>query len=286
MSKFFKTECFLLIFLGLAFSLGCLHAQTTDSRLVLNTTEHELPGGKISRGSYAVFEDREAKAGRMIKLDLVILHATGSDPKPDPLFYLAGGPGQANVDVYRGFVESWIRQDRHIVFVNVRGTGGDNDLQCELHGGDDNIQGYLENPFDVEEFRTCLEELEKKFDLTKYSTPLAMDDLNDVRKALGYEKINLMGTSGAPGHHSFTCAAIRRGCAPLSSSGLLLLHTKIHCIIPRVHSMPWIFCLRNVWRTVLATMLFPTWRRNSGQCSSALKMARSKSKSLTLYQRK
>jgi len=54
-------------------------------------------------------------------------------PKPDPLFYLAGGPGQANVDVYRGYVESWIRHDRDIVFVNVRGTGGDNDLQCELH---------------------------------------------------------------------------------------------------------------------------------------------------------
>ena len=224
MSKFFKTECFLLIFLGLAFSLGCLHAQTTDSRLVLNTTEHELPGGKISRGSYAVFEDREAKAGRMIKLDLVILHATGSDPKPDPLFYLAGGPGQANVDVYRGFVESWIRQDRHIVFVNVRGTGGDNDLQCELHGGDDNIQGYLENPFDVEEFRTCLEELEKKFDLTKYSTPLAMDDLNDVRKALGYEKINLMGTSGGTRsslvymrrHPERVRSAILIGVAPLA----------------------------------------------------------------------
>jgi pimeloyl-ACP methyl ester carboxylesterase len=132
----------------------------------------------------------------MMHLDLVILHATGSDPKPDPLFYLAGGPGQANVDVARGYVESWIRHERDIVLVNVRGTGEDNDLQCELHGGDENIQGYLENPFDVEEFRTCLEELKQKFDLTKYSTPLAMDDLNDVRKALGYEKINLMGTSG------------------------------------------------------------------------------------------
>jgi pimeloyl-ACP methyl ester carboxylesterase len=143
-----------------------------------------------------VFEDREANAGRMIKLDLVILHATGTDPKPDPLFYLAGGPGQANVGVYRGYVESWIRHERDIVFVNVRGTGGDNNLQCELHGGDDNIQGYLEEPFDVEEFRKCREELKKNFDLTKYSTPMAMDDLNDVRKALGYEKINLMGTSG------------------------------------------------------------------------------------------
>jgi pimeloyl-ACP methyl ester carboxylesterase len=196
MKKHLINKWLFIVIAGLVLTLGCSKAQTTDSRLVLKTTEHDLPRGKISRGSYAVFEDREAQSGRMIKLDFVILHATGDDPKPDPLFYLGGGPGQANVDLERGYVESWIRHDRDIILVNVRGTGGDNNLQCELHGGDENIQGYLENPFDVEEFRACLEDLEGKFDLTKYSTPLAMDDLNDVRKALGYEKINLMGTSG------------------------------------------------------------------------------------------
>ena len=196
MNKILKNRLCLFTIAVLALSFSQLHAQTADSRLTLTTLDLGLPRGKISRGSYVVFEDREAKSGRMIKLDLVILHSTGPNPAPDALFYLAGGPGQANVDVFRGYVESWIRQDRDIVFVNVRGTGGDNNLQCELHGGDDNIQGYLENPFDVEEFQKCLEELKHKFDLTKYSTPLAMDDLNDVRKALGYEKINLMGTSG------------------------------------------------------------------------------------------
>jgi hypothetical protein len=135
-------KCLFIIFVMVLY-LGSVQAQTTDSRLILTTTEHEFPRGKISRGSYAVFEDREANAGRMIRLDLVILHATGPNPEPDPLFYLAGGPGQPNVDMYRGFVESWIRQHRDIVLVNVRGTGGDNDLQCELHGGDENIQGYL-----------------------------------------------------------------------------------------------------------------------------------------------
>jgi pimeloyl-ACP methyl ester carboxylesterase len=190
-----RKNCFFCI-LSFIFSVSFLCGQTTDSRLVLDTTQHELPRDKISRGSFTVFENRKANSGRMIRLDLVILHATGPDPKPDPLFYLAGGPGQANVDLARGYVESWIRHDRDIVLVNVRGTGGDNDLRCELHGGDENIQGYLENPFDVPEFQACLEELQKKFDLTKYSTPIAMDDLNDVRKALGYEKINLMGTSG------------------------------------------------------------------------------------------
>ena len=219
-----RKKVYLLFVLGFILSVFSLYPQSADSRLSLTTTQHELPRGKISRGSYDVFEDREARSGRMIRLDLVVLHATGPDPKPDPLFYLAGGPGQASVDLYRGYVESWIRQDRDIVFVNVRGTGGDNDLQCKLHRGDDNIQGYLENPFDVAEFRTCLEELKQKYDLTKYSTPVAMDDLNDVRKALGYEKINLMGTSGGTRsslvymrrHPETVRSAILIGVAPLT----------------------------------------------------------------------
>ena len=212
---------YLHLFLGLVLLVSCLDARRTDSRLSLTTTEYGLPTGKISRGSYAVFEDRKIHSGRMIHLDLVILHATGSNPSPDPLFYLAGGPGQANVEVSDAYVESWIRRDRDIVFVNVRGTGGDNNLQCEIFGGDENIQGYLENTFDVSEFQACLEDLQKRFDLTKYSTPATVDDLNDVREALGYKKINLMGTSGGTRtsldymrrHPETVCSAILIGVA-------------------------------------------------------------------------
>jgi pimeloyl-ACP methyl ester carboxylesterase len=219
-----KNRWALTLIIGLVLAGIHLHAQSNDPRLRLDTNRFNLPREKISRGSYAVFEDREARSGRMIHLDLIILHATGPHPKPDPLFYLAGGPGQSNVDMHRGYVESWLRQERDIVFVNMRGTGGDNNLQCELHGGDGNIQGYLENTFDVDEFRACLDELRKKFDLTKYSTPLAMDDLNDVRKALGYERINLMGTSGGTRsilvymrrHPESVRSAILIGVAPLA----------------------------------------------------------------------
>lgn len=229
MIEFIKNKLCLSLIAGLVLSVCCVHAQTPDSRLVLRTVQHGLPEGKISRGSYAVFEDREANAGRMIRLDLIILHATGPDPKPDPLFYLAGGPGQAAVDLYGSYIDSPLRLERDIVFVNHRGSGGDNFLQCELYGGDDNVQGYLENTFDVEAFRSCLEKLQKKFDLTKYSTPMAMDDLNEVREALGYDKINLIGTSGGTRsslvymrrHPGTVRTAILIGVAPLSNKNPL-----------------------------------------------------------------
>lgn len=224
MQGYRKRRWALSLIVGLVLAASYLHPQSNDPRLTLTTSEHGFPIGKISWGSYAVFEDREANSGRMIHLDLVILHATGPRPEPDPLFYLAGGPGQSNIRMERAYVESWIRQERDIVLVNVRGTGGDNDLQCVLHGGDENIQGYLEQPFDVEEFQKCKEKLEKNFDLTKYATPMAMDDLNDVRKALGYEKINLMGTSGGTRsslvymrrHAETVRSAILVGVAPLA----------------------------------------------------------------------
>ncbi len=42
---------------------------------------------------------------------------------------------------------------------------------------------------------TCRTELESEADLTLYTTPLAMDDLDEVREALGYEQLNLFGGS-------------------------------------------------------------------------------------------
>ena len=43
--------------------------------------------------------------------------------------------------------------------------------------------------------RKCRQELEPKANLTLYTTPIAMDDLDEVRAALGYERINLFGGS-------------------------------------------------------------------------------------------
>jgi pimeloyl-ACP methyl ester carboxylesterase len=169
--------------------------ETLKSRLLLETEEDPETQTKISRGTFAVFEDRDAQKGRMIHLEVVILHATGPHPKPDPIVPFAGGPGQNATDYERTYGTSWIREERDIVIVSQRGTGGDNNLSCKLGEGDDNLQFYLDPLFTADNFRPCLEELKDKFDLTKYSTCNAADDLNELRLALGYDKINLTGGS-------------------------------------------------------------------------------------------
>lgn len=169
--------------------------ETLKSRLIIQTEVEPETNTSISRGTFAVFEDRDSQEGRMIKLDVVVLHTTGPEPKPDPLFILAGGPGQDVSKRTRGYMKSWVREKRDIVLVSQRGTGGDNKLECALAANDDNLQGYLDPLFNRDAFRACLEELKQKYDLTKYSTCMAADDLNEVRLALGYDKINIAGTS-------------------------------------------------------------------------------------------
>ena len=163
------------------------------SRLVLKT-EHSEVTGDISRGSFKVFENREAGEGRMIELKVVILHARDENPRPDPIFYFAGGPGQGVADLYRGFVRADYREKRDIVLINQRGTGGDNHVQVEV-GSDDNLQSYMDTIFQVEVYREALAELKENFDLSLYSTSTAMDDINEARIALGYDQINIMGGS-------------------------------------------------------------------------------------------
>lgn len=166
-----------------------------QSRLKLAARTDEKTGVRISEGTFAVFEDRTAGKGRLIHLPVVILHARSATPKPDPVFVFAGGPGADASQSWRGHLESWMLAERDIVLAGQRGTGGDNSLDCPQAVDDGNVQGYLDPLFREEVFRPCLAELEKQFDLTKYSTPLAADDYDDLRRALGYERINVTGGS-------------------------------------------------------------------------------------------
>lgn len=146
-------------------------------------------------GKYEVYENRQSRSGRKIALNVMVLPALTEKPASDPFFPLAGGPGQSAVEAYplTAFTAK-IRQQRDVVLVDQRGTGGSNPLPCNLRDPKDsqaNIGEYL--PLD--RIRACRAELEKKADLTQYTTSIWADDLDEVRQALGYDKINVFGGS-------------------------------------------------------------------------------------------
>src|SRR6185503_9044834 len=83
-------------------------------------------------GTYTVWENRTAKAGRTIDLNVVVLQATGAGRKPDPLFVLLGGPGEGAAGDAEHWVEDPVRTSRDLVFVDARGTGKSNGLHCPI----------------------------------------------------------------------------------------------------------------------------------------------------------
>lgn len=163
---------------------------------ILKPCEIENVPGKKLCGTYSVPENRTTKEGRKIDLKIVVFLATGSSPQPDPMVYIPGGPGSSATEdapyLARAFEK--IREQRDLLFVDQRGTGGSNPLNCDLFNPAE-PQSYLGYFFPLEAVRKCREELEGKADLKLYTTSIAMDDLDEVRAALGYKQLNLYGAS-------------------------------------------------------------------------------------------
>src|SRR5260221_8373038 len=89
---------------------------------------------KVLCGRFEVFEDRSRRRGRKIALKIVVFPATGQDKVGDPLFYFAGGPGSAATEdaPYVAQQLAKVRERRDLVFVDQRGTGGSNPLNCDF----------------------------------------------------------------------------------------------------------------------------------------------------------
>ena len=148
-------------------------------------------GGEALCGTYEVFENRESRAGRKIGLRIVLLPATGPGRAADPVFYLSGGPGEAATESAPDLAQSALRARRDLVFVDIRGTGGSNPLACPIWG--DGTR--LDHIFSVDAATACRDELRRRADLTQYTTAAAMDDVDEVRRHLGYGPVNLLGGS-------------------------------------------------------------------------------------------
>jgi pimeloyl-ACP methyl ester carboxylesterase len=78
------------------------------------------------------------------------------------------------------------------VLVDQRGTGQSNPLSIPR---EKTPSYYLSEMYPVDYVKEMRHELEQRADLTKYTTSIGMDDLDDVRAWLGYDKINLFGGS-------------------------------------------------------------------------------------------
>jgi pimeloyl-ACP methyl ester carboxylesterase len=172
-------------------------AMALAAQVLLTPCAIEGVPGDARCGSYRVWENRDTKQGRQIDLSIIVLAATTADRRPDPLFALAGGPGDAPSFNARFFSRAFseIRKNRDLVLVDLRGTGKSAPLTCPELAKADASGGFDSDLLSIAAVRACRARLERGADLTKYTTEIAVDDLDEVRQALGYQQINLYGTS-------------------------------------------------------------------------------------------
>jgi pimeloyl-ACP methyl ester carboxylesterase len=149
--------------------------------------------------TFRVHERRGDASSRPIDLFVVVAPATGAGLKAEPLFFFAGGPGQGAAQMAAYYLNHWdrVRQNHDFVFVDMRGTGNSSPLACPPLPNTDSAEAQLGQLYDVNLLRSCASRLTQMTDLSQYTTAIAVDDVDDVREALGYGLVELEGASYA-----------------------------------------------------------------------------------------
>jgi pimeloyl-ACP methyl ester carboxylesterase len=164
----------------------------------LRLTECSLPGvPKIARcGTLPVPENPALAEGRQLGIAVAVLPATGGQALPDPIVLLNGGPGEDAISVAADFAEQLapLRARRDILLVDQRGTGKSHPLSCQLYDPLDPAAS-LANLFPETRVSACAHSLGQHADLTQYTYLHFARDLEAVRKALGYGRLNLFAGS-------------------------------------------------------------------------------------------
>lgn len=152
-----------------------------------------MPGRVSARcGTVDVPEDWDAPDGRRIGVSFAVLRAQSNTPERDAVFFLAGGPGQSARAEFVGVAAAFARlaEQRDLVVVDQRGTGGSAPLACPA----DALDALAAVPEDdAARARSCAAALGPR--VAAYGTDAFARDLDAVRAALGYEKVNLVGVS-------------------------------------------------------------------------------------------
>ena len=146
-------------------------------------------------GNVWVPQDWANPDGPAMPLQVVVLPATAASHPAVPLFVLAGAGAQAVGDGAALILLDWatqafaqLNQTMDLVFVEQRGTPGSELQTCP------GLEDWLSSPAAIQAAaRRCLASVSR--DPRHDTTTSAVRDLDQVRKALGYDQINIYGVS-------------------------------------------------------------------------------------------
>ena len=159
----------------------------------------DLAAHGIECGYLTAPENRSAPTGSSVELAVAWLHGTGPSVAPDPVLFLAGGPGGSALLGIGTWAGTTLRATHDVILLDQRGTGYSHPtLACpellypagERESKDDFIAAHLRQA------RLCRDRLvTERVDLSAYNTNENAADVEDLRRALGIDRWNLYGIS-------------------------------------------------------------------------------------------
>ncbi len=180
-----------------------LAQESAPVSLTIEGGSHELAGESYPAdiGTLTVSENRRRPGSRPIELPLIRIHSIG-DNSAEPIFVLQGGPGSSNFDwSLRSptFVELLKHHD--VVMVGYRGVDGSVSLDApeitEVYRTlTENVRSAENLKRLGQAFAAAFSRLQGEgIDIDGYTMIDVIDDLEDVREQLGYDRINLYSES-------------------------------------------------------------------------------------------
>lgn len=167
--------------------------------LIMKPCTIKTRAGRISAecGTLVVPENRNKADSRLIAVPVVRIRATDANPA-EPIFSLAGGPGQSNL---KDEPPKWLLSRHDFVLVGYRGVDGSVNLDCPEVGRA--FKGVNNDLLSAESRANLGRALNKAahrlqtegIDLSGYTAQEVVEDMEAARSGLNYERVNLYSAS-------------------------------------------------------------------------------------------
>ena len=163
-----------------------------------------LPDGEKAECGYLVVpESRKIKNDRIIRLPIIILKSENPNPQPDPVLRTFGGPGASSMNLVRSrSLSPWLK-NRDLIIYEQRGTKyAQPALNCpevkesKVTGAKQKLDAKTARANELQAAKLCYAPLIKQgVNLSAYNSVESAADIEDLRRVLRLEKINLWGLS-------------------------------------------------------------------------------------------